>query len=63
MKLLNFRINGIKLETAGQVFDLHNSFKLRGYNYDTWNCIYEIILQCHLFLDSSEIETTKITTD
>jgi hypothetical protein len=63
MKLLNFRIDGINIETAGQIFDLHNYFKLRGYNYDTWNGIYEIALQGHLFVDDSELETNKITTD
>ncbi len=62
MKLLNFCINGINLEVAGQVLDLHNFFCLQQYTYDTWNRIFEIALKGDLYFGDNQVKTDlKIT--
>jgi hypothetical protein len=62
MNFLNFSIKDIYLETAGQVFDLHNHFKLEKYTQNTRNRVFEIFLSgqvCHC----SDNADTQITTD
>ncbi len=57
MKLLNFSIDGVRLETAGQVFDLHNFFKLCGYTYNTRDRLFEISLKGDAFFDDTKAIT------
>jgi hypothetical protein len=62
MRLLNFRINTNKLEVGGQVFDLHNHFKLQGYAYDTGNRVFELKLRGRTYHCGTPVET-HVTTD
>lgn len=62
MKLLNFCIDGINLEVAGQVLDLHNFFRLQKYTYDTWDRVFEIALKGDSYFDDNQVTTDlKIT--
>jgi hypothetical protein len=57
MKLLNFRIDGVKLEVGGQVFDLHNHFKLHGYAHETANRVFTLNLRGHTYHFGTTVET------
>ncbi len=41
-EFLNFYIESIYLHFGGQIFDLHNHFKLQGYTYKTQKRIFEL---------------------
>jgi hypothetical protein len=63
MNFLNFSIKDIYLETAGQVFDLHNHFTLQKYTQNTRDRVFEIFLSGQVRHCSDNHADTQITTD
>lgn len=63
MKILNFSIDKvIKFKVAEQTFDLHNHFKLEGYNHNTKNRVFELSLKGWISHFSTEV-ANQVTTD
>lgn len=56
MKLLNFSLQGIELETAGITFDLHNHFVLKGYSRNTQAGIFELNFANRVYGADDELE-------
>ena len=58
MKLLNFSIDQqVYLQSAGQTFDLHNAFTLRGYSYDTGKRAFTLNLQGKIYWSGTPLTT------
>ncbi|WP_017653045.1 hypothetical protein [Fortiea contorta] len=63
MKLLNFSIDKvINIKTANQTFDLHNQFKLQGYNSNTLERVFELIFKGFVCWGMEEVNNL-VTTD
>jgi hypothetical protein len=62
MNFLNFSIKDIYLETAGQVFDLHNHFTLQKYTQNSRNRVFEIFLSSQISHCSDNADT-QVATD
>ncbi len=62
MKFLNFSIEEeINIKVANQSFDLHNEFKLMGYNYHTQNKVFELIFQGFVSWEMAEATNLLMT--